>query len=111
AYGEANRWASLLIANHAFGSDVVWSWQMTRQSQIERESPGALHEHYEREGDNHEVVFNSVARLVAKPVQEKSVLRVKSQGDRHCDRNAQRSDARQESDDQTEAAQKLRRDS
>jgi len=81
---------------------------MTRQSRIQRESPCSLHDHDESERDNDEVVFNSVARLVAKPVQEKSVFQMNHERrDDHCDRNAQSRDARQESNDQTEAAKKL----
>jgi len=58
------------------------------------------------------MVLKSMALFFAKPVHEKAVLQV-NRYHRNChrDRNSERSNARQESNDQTEAAKKLRRDS
>src|SRR5713226_3360888 len=52
-----------------------------------------------------------MAFLVAKPVDEKTELPVNLEhGDEHRNRNAERGDPAQESDDQAETTEKLRRD-
>jgi len=67
-----------------------------------------MHDYNERERERQEVVLESMALLVAKPVQKEAVLQVNlHHGDRHRNRNAHSGNAGQESDDQAEAAKEL----
>ena|SRR5437660_11857049 len=62
----------------------------------------------QREPDRDEVILDAVTRLIAKPVYEKSKLQVNyDHRHYHCNRNAERSDSRQKSEYQTEAAEEL----
>ena len=70
-----------------------------------------MHHYDERESERQQVILDTMTLLVAKPVDEKTELPVNLEhGDEHRNRNAERGDAAQESDDQAEAAKELRGD-
>ena len=70
-----------------------------------------MYDHHESQSDRQQVILDTMTLLVARPVDEKPELPVNLEhGDKHRNRNAERGDAAQESDDQAEAAKELRGD-
>jgi hypothetical protein len=67
-----------------------------------------MHDDNRGESDRQEVIFDAVTLFIAKPIYEKSKLPV-NHGHRHDhrNRNAERGDAGQKSDDQAETAEEL----
>src|SRR5205823_5617648 len=85
--------------------------QLPVQQAIEREFSAACDHECESERDGEKVVFKALAFLLAKPVHEKTNLQMNHENRaEHHGKNSECCDARQQADDQSEAAEKLRED-
>src|SRR5215831_6851363 len=81
-----------------------------RDRAIERKCTGAADHEERSDGEDQQVILESLALLTTGPIHEKADGAVhRRYGDEHVDGNAEGSDAREEAEDQTQSAEELGR--